>query len=101
MKPFYPQVCPLCGEAAEYQLVDFDNRKHFRCKTCTTFQIAMGAEKRLSESRPQWRTGYSEKAKQGHEGFTLVITLQNGPKIEDVANAALIGEFVANSELPR
>jgi hypothetical protein len=101
MKTIHTQSCPLCGNGAEYQFVDYDNRKHFRCRTCTEFQISVRAEQRLAESIPQWRADYSAKARQALEGFTLVITIPNTPKQEGVANPALIGEFVSNSELPR
>ena len=100
MKTIHTQICPFCGVEAEYQLVDHNNAKHFRCGTCTEFQISMEAEKRLGQS-PRWRPEYSAKAKQAPDGFALVITVPSTPKREGIANPAIVGEYVSYPDLSK
>lgn len=100
MKPLEDQTCPLCQKAAKFRLADYDNRKHFLCDHCTEFQISTGAEKRLAESIPEWRSQYSEMAKRAKDDHVLVITLPSGPKQEGVANPALVGAYVLRKDLP-
>jgi len=100
MKPLDEHACPLCKKKAKFRLADHDNRKHYLCDHCTEFQISTGAEKRLSESIPEWRSQYSEMAKRAKDDCVLVITLPFAPKIEGIANPALVGAYVLRKDLP-
>ena len=44
------QDCPLCGDDAEYYIVDGQSRKHFLCSNCTQFQISVEAEARVARA---------------------------------------------------
>lgn len=75
MKTIQKQLCPLCEKhQAEFVLTDWDNRKHFKCSSCTEFEIAIDAEKRISTVFPDWREECIRMAKKTPEGFILEIT---------------------------
>jgi predicted RNA-binding Zn-ribbon protein involved in translation (DUF1610 family) len=99
MHPIHKQDCPLCSAPAEYQLIDYDMRKHFRCPSCVEFIITRRAETLLENSIPQWRERYSEMAKKSEEGKILDIMIPSGHQQEGVANPAIQGEFVLRSTL--
>lgn len=101
MKPLQDQHCPLCEKPAQFRFADYDNQKHFYCSHCTEFRITVGAEKRLAESIPEWRTQFSEKARSAKEDNLWVVTLPPGPKQHDVASEALIGSYLFRKDLPR
>jgi hypothetical protein len=100
MKETHIQQCPLCLGEAQYRFVDADNRKYFRCPSCTEFQISVRAEERLA-STPQWRSDYAEMSRKHPNGFTLTVLLPTGPKEPGVAIPALVGEYVKDDDLPR
>jgi hypothetical protein len=100
MTPTQSQNCPLCTNPAEYEFVDFQNRKHFLCANCTEFQISTRAETRLTNGPAEWKAGLAKLAKAHPVGSTLVITLPSGPRPEGIAYPALVDEYVKNSELP-
>lgn len=85
MRPIQQQDCPLCLAPAEYQLIDYDERKYFRCKNCVEFVISRPAEKRLAESIPRWRTQFSEQAKKSDDERILHITIPPVQKQEELA----------------
>jgi len=99
MKEIHNQDCPLCSGSAEFQFVDYENRKHFRCKSCIEFVISVRAEEKLSESVQQWRHQYAGTAKKSNEEKILVITIPSVVKQEGVANPAIQGEFILRSTL--
>ena len=99
MRDTHNQNCPLCSTPAEYQLIDYDKRKHFRCSTCVEFVITQRAEALLSKAIPQWREKYSAMAKKCEEGKILDIMIPSVQKQEGVANPAIQGEFVLRSTL--
>jgi len=100
MKNEQIQPCPLCQNAARFVPVDHNNGKYFSCPHCTEFQISIGAETRVLNSIPQWRTQLSELAHHGNDEKILVVTLSPaGQRQEGVANPALQTEFVARTEL--
>ncbi len=101
MRPIHKQDCPLCSSPAEYQLVDFDHRKHFRCPTCIEFAISLDAEECLSTSIPQWRTRYSESAMKSDTERVLSIFIPSDPRQEGVSNPATRGEYALRSTLLR
>ncbi|MBI4291291.1 MAG: hypothetical protein HY661_07430 [Betaproteobacteria bacterium] len=92
--------CPLCQRPAKFRFADYDNRKHFICDHCTEFHISVRAERVLADSIPDWRSQFSEKARQAKDDQVLVISLPSAPKQPGVANPALIGEFVLRKDLP-
>lgn len=94
------QACPLCKNSAEFDSRDHGNRKHFWCNTCIEFQISRVAENLLASSIPQWRSEYSEKAKQSNQTKVWVITKSDAPRQDGVAYEVLKGEYVLRSELP-
>ena len=100
-KPLHSQDCPFCANPAEYQFVDYENRKHFTCANCTEFQISVRAENRLSKAPVEWKSNLAKLAKQHKDGHTLVVTLPSGPWEEGVSYPALIDQYVLNSELPQ
>lgn len=93
------QDCPLCGNDAEYYLVDRQLRKHFLCGNCTQFQISVDAEARVTTAPSEWRSSLSTMAKAHPKGATLVIAC---PATQAAAqdSAALSHEYVENSKLP-
>lgn len=99
MRQIHKQECPLCSGTAEFQFVDYENRKHFHCNNCTEFVISIRAEERLANSIPQWRSQYSEMAKKSNDEKILVITIPSVQKQEGVANPAIQGEAVLRSTL--
>ena len=99
MEEIHNQECPLCSGSAEFQFVDYENRKHFRCKSCVEFVISVRAEAKLVNSGQQWRHQYSEMAKTSDEEQILVITIPSVVKKEGIANPAVHGEFVLRSTL--
>jgi hypothetical protein len=96
----HDQECPLCQKPARFQLVNFDDWKHFQCGHCPEFQISTGAEERLAESIPEWRAQLSEQARRAPKDQVLVITLPSGPPDESVAYPELKQEYVLRQELP-
>jgi hypothetical protein len=100
MRETQKQNCPLCEKPAEFEFRDHRNRKHFWCNTCVEFQISRSAENRLASSVAEWRSQYSEKAKQSNEIHVWVITSVNTLKQEGVANEVLNGEYILRSKLP-
>lgn len=99
MRQIHNQNCPLCSGHAEFQFVDYKNRKHFRCLTCTEFVVSVRAEERLSNSIQQWRDQYSEMAKKSNDEKILVITIPSVAKQDGIANPAIQGKFVPRSTL--
>jgi hypothetical protein len=99
MKEIHNQDCPLCSGSAEFQFVDYENRKHFRCKSCIEFVISVRAEERLADSVQQWRHQYAETAKKSNKEEIFVITIPSVVKQKDVANPAIQGAFVLRSTL--
>lgn len=99
MHPIQQQDCPLCLTPAEYQSIDHDERKYFRCNNCVAFVISRRAEKRLAESIPQWRAQLSEQAKKSDGDRVLHITVPTVQKQEGVGYPALQGEMVSRSTL--
>jgi transposase-like protein len=99
MQKTHNQDCPLCSGSAEFQFIDYENRKHFRCKNCTEFVISVRAEEKLKNSMQQWRQKYAEMAKISDEETILVITIPFVVKKEGIANPAIQGEFVLRSTL--
>ena len=63
MRSIHEQDCPLCSAPAKYKLIDYEERKHFFCKTCIEFVISLQAEKCLANSTLQCKAQYSERAK--------------------------------------
>jgi hypothetical protein len=100
-KPSHAQKCPLCANPAEFHYADYENRKHFRCSTCTEFQISVRAETRLAKAPPEWKAGLSARAKKRPHGYTLVITIPSGPRPEGTGYQALTDEYLRNADLPR
>lgn len=43
------QKCPLCGSAAEYEMIAGGQSKHFHCKNCVEFVITIEAERKLND----------------------------------------------------
>lgn len=99
MRPIYNQDCPLCSAPAEYQLVDYDECKHFRCKTCVEFVISQRAEELLANPFPQWQVQYSEMAKKSDDERILLITIPTIQRQEGVGYPALQVELVLRSTL--
>lgn len=99
MKEIHNQDCPLCSGPAEFQFVDYVNRKHFRCKSCIEFVISVRAEEKLADSARQWRHQYAEAAKKSNEEEILVITIPSVVKEKGVTNPAIQVEFVLRSTL--
>lgn len=99
MQKIHNQDCPLCLGSAEFKFVDYENRKHFRCKNCVEFVISVRAEEKLVNSVQQWRHRYFEMAKKSDEEQILVITIPSVVKKEGAANPAIQGEFVLRSTL--
>jgi hypothetical protein len=100
MKPTHTQACPLCCSSSGYYLVDFQQRKHFLCSSCTQFQISIDAEQHLTKAPPDWRAGLSDMARAHPQGTTLVITERNVAGKESATHATLAREYVENSRLP-
>jgi len=98
MKHEVSQDCPLCSQPAHYILVDYSNRKYFRCDRCTYFQISVGAEERLSASPQAWRDGYSLQAREAPAGSILFVRKPQ-PSARD-AGVALESEYILRSEAP-
>ncbi len=96
------QDCPLCQRPARYILVDYDNRKYFRCEQCTEFQISRMAEKRLVDAPQEWRDDYARKAREAHGDSVLVIRVPSMNPSLTTGNAqiAIEGEYVLRSDLP-
>lgn len=101
MKETTNQDCPLCGSAAEYILVDYGNRKFFRCPRCGLYQVSLRAEKVLGRAPQPWRDGYAQKAAQCPAGHVLVILVPSPPRNTDHAHAALSGSYVPLSDVPQ
>ena len=97
----HEQTCPLCGNSAQFQFLDFNNRKHFRCSICSEYIVSVRAEKRLLESISQWRESYSALAMKSVDGKILVITVPSIHKAQGTGNEALQGEFLPRSEVVR
>lgn len=101
MKPTTKEACPLCGAAAEYYLVDYDQCKYFKCLNCTLFQVSLRAEERLSQAPQQWRDSYAKKARQAPDEHALVIRVPSPSQEPGGANVALSGKYVLRSKLPQ
>ena len=99
MKETTAQDCPLCGSAAEYYFVDYEQRKYFKCPKCTFFQISKRAEVVLARSPQQWRDAYSAKATRTPDEHLLVIIVPQPSQEEGGQSAAVSGDFVPKSEL--
>ncbi len=100
MRPIQQQDCPLCSTPAEYQFIDHDECKFFRCKNCVAFVISRRAEKRLAISPRQWRAQFSEQAKNSDCNVVLHITVPTVQKQDGVGYPALQGEMVDRSTIP-
>ena len=98
MKNELPQNCSPCAQGAHYVLVDYENRKYFRCERCGYYQISVRAEKRLSEAPQEWRDSYSLKAQSAPEGYILFIRIPSA--IPDNSGVALEAEYLLRSEAP-
>ena len=101
MKEIYSGNCPLCGNPAEYQFADYENRKHFRCANCSEFQISTRCQFRVAKGPAEWRSSLAKMARQHPEGATLVMTVPGGQRDEGVAYSSLSAEYVRNGELPK
>lgn len=99
MQEINNQDCPLCSGYAAFRFIDYENRKHLRCKNCVEFVISVRAEKKLLNSVPQWRLQYSEMAKKSDEKQIFVITIPSVVRKEGIANPVIQGEFVLRSTL--
>jgi len=99
VQKIHNQDCPLCSGSAEFQFIDYENRKHFRCKNCIEFVMSVRAEGRLANSIQQWRHQYSEMAKKSNQEKIFVITIPSIVKQDGVANAEIQGEFILRSTL--
>ncbi len=53
MKPTISEKCPLCGTDAVFYYVDYEERKYFKCPSCTKFQITRRADSKLAEAPQQ------------------------------------------------
>lgn len=42
--------CPLCGELADCELVDYGNTEYFNCPRCKLYQVTASAKMRLGPS---------------------------------------------------
>jgi hypothetical protein len=100
MKDTHSQSCPLCQSVAQFQFVDANNRKHYRCPSCTEFQISVRAESRLA-SVPEWQRKYAGLARVHADGLTLTILLPTDVKEPGGASPELVGEYAKNADLPR
>lgn len=95
MTSVFEQQCPLCQSYAEYEFRDFGNMNHFSCPTCIEFAISVGAEKRLLESIPQWRTALSDKAKiSDKEKICLITRTSTALRREMAVDLVLNAEFI-------
>jgi hypothetical protein len=96
MGPIEDEECPLCGQLAQSRLVDFNERKHFRCTHCSDFEISLGALSYLVESVPESRVELADLARQAQEDKALVILMTNPPQPRGLRH-----EYVLRSQLPR
>ena len=102
MTSTFEQQCPLCHNNAEYMVRDHGNLKHYLCNKCNEFVISVGAEKRLIEGIPQWRTALSDKAKQSDEERVFVITrASTALRQEGIAYPVFNEEFIERKKLVR
>lgn len=98
MTTYHQQACPLCGQAAEYCLVDADNVKYFHCTRCTYYQISVRAEKLVADRSAGRREGYAAAAPKAPPGQLLVIKLANHTEREASTDPLKV-EYLPKSEL--
>lgn len=88
--------CPLCeGADAEFWFVDSRNRRHFRCLTCSDFQISRRVADIVADRPPDWRKQLSTRAAAAPPGQALVIGM---PTRE---GQAVDAQYVSKADLPR
>ena len=69
--------CPLCGGESEFIYVDYNNRKYYKCNSCTLFQISINAERKIENLDKEMKLKFSASAKQCEKGSALVILLDS------------------------
>jgi|GEM_PF-7037264 len=93
---YISENCPLCNRAAKYYLVDFGNRKFFRCEYCNDYQIYTGAEELLSATIEQNKLSISDASHNSINENVMFITTISKPNAPD--NLAI--EFHDRTTLP-
>jgi hypothetical protein len=94
------QNCPLCGTGAVYYFVDYQERKYFKCPSCTYFQITVRGEDRLRGAPQQWRDQLADQAKNTPPDHLLVISVPPPTQEGGRTTEALTGEYLPKKELP-
>ena len=69
------QDCPLCNTLAGYELVDHDDKKHFKCPVCTKFLVTIDSEDEITNQSTEWKMNASSTAKNVKIGEIMVITM--------------------------
>ena len=100
MEKLIEAICPLCSSEATYIGVDYGRRKSFSCQNCSSFQISLGAEKRLAKAPKSWKDACSQKAKNTPDGKLLLIVLPDMNKKDGGTSEALTAKYYLKSDLP-
>lgn len=70
--------CPLCDQAAVFEVVDRDNARYFACPQCVDFSISNAASRYLLKHPERRASLASQSARLRGTGDELVITLVAG-----------------------
>jgi hypothetical protein len=97
------QICPLCDDGADYEIVDDPSGKRFVCPTCTKFFIDLSSETYLSRlpevTRSEMRKKLSVSAKSSEPDQLFVIREARKDELggdgHQVARTRMIAEWVS------
>jgi predicted RNA-binding Zn-ribbon protein involved in translation (DUF1610 family) len=94
------EKCPLCSSDAVFYFVDYEERKYFKCPSCSTFQITRRAEDRLRGAPTQWKEQLAARAQNTPAEHLLVISVPPATVEEGRSTEALSAEYLPKSQLP-
>ena len=72
------QSCPLCNHVSQFELIDGNLRKHFKCQTCNEFVITTNAEKHPTMLLANVPEGLSAKSRKAPKDHILDISVRAG-----------------------
>lgn len=96
------QLCPLCDQSAEFEVVHEPYGKRFTCSSCTEFFIDSSTESRIRNFPEVTRTEFRERArKQARNAGVDHLFVLREPRSDElggdghgVARTTIVGELI-------